>query len=95
MPQTKWTRVARQDLKEIGLYIGRTERRPSTAAKILREIKSKCDEYAIAFAQGSVIGSDASHLDPDCRVFSYKRWVIILVCLLSRSSKDSPRARTA
>lgn len=40
MAKAKWTLPAREDLKEIGLYIGRKEHRPSIAANILREIKA-------------------------------------------------------
>jgi len=61
----------------MGLYIGRKERRPSIAAKILREIKAKCDEYSQAFTRGSVMGSDASSLGEGCRIFYYKRWIIV------------------
>lgn len=77
MVRAKWTSPAREDLKEIGRYIGRHERRPSIAAKILREITAKCDEYAKVFADGSVIGSDAEELGEGCRIFSHKRWVIV------------------
>ena len=72
-----WTPEAREDLKSIALYIGREDRRPATAAKIAREIKAKCDEYAAAFAEGSVIGTRRPELGENHRVFSHKRWVII------------------
>ena len=77
MAKASWTSIARHDLKEIGRYIGQHEKRPSVAAKILREIKSKCDDYSDAFARGSVLGSDASELGEACRVFPHKRWVIV------------------
>lgn len=77
MARAKWTKPARDDLKAIGFYIGGKEMQPSVAAKILREIHSKANEYAEAFARGSVIGSEASELGENCRVFTHKRWVII------------------
>jgi plasmid stabilization system protein ParE len=77
MPKAKWTATARDDLKSIGRYIGHNEKRPSIAAKIIREIATKCDEYAEAFARGSVLGSDASHLEIGCRIFVHKRWVVV------------------
>jgi hypothetical protein len=49
MTKAKWTKPAKQDLKEIGLYIARQDRRPSVAAKILKEIDAKCNDYAEAF----------------------------------------------
>ena len=99
MAKAKWTSPARDDLKEIGRYIGRHEQRPSVAAKILREIAAKCDEYAKVFAAGSVIGSDATELGEGCRVFSHKRWVIVFepidggieVLRVLDGSRDYPR----
>ncbi len=99
MAKAKWTRPARQDLKAIGHYIGRHERRPSVAAKILRELNAKCDEYAEAFARGSVIGSEASELGEGCRSFTHKRWVIVFepisdgieVLRILDGSRDYPR----
>jgi len=46
MSKAVYTPDARQDLKEIALWIGRKDRRPRVAAKIIREIKSRCDDYA-------------------------------------------------
>lgn len=99
MSKATWTSVAREDLKEIGRYIGRREHRPSVAAKILREITTKCDEYSVAFARGSVIGSDAAELGEGCRIFSYSRWVIVFepiqsgieVLRVFDGSRDFPR----
>jgi toxin ParE1/3/4 len=99
MAKAKWTLPAREDLKEIGLYIGRKEHRPSIAANILREINAKCDGYSQAFASGSVIGSDASSLGEGCRILSHKRWVIVFetvdngieVLRVLDGSRDYPR----
>jgi plasmid stabilization system protein ParE len=51
MAQAKWTSPAQDDLKAIGRFLSRQEGRPSVAAKILREIKAKCDEYSQAFPE--------------------------------------------
>jgi plasmid stabilization system protein ParE len=99
MANAKWTATAREDLKQIGCYIGRTEGRPSFAAAILREIKAKSDEYSAAFARGSVLGSDASVLGDGCRVFSHKRWIVVFEAIESGieilrvfdGSRDYPR----
>lgn len=77
MAKALWTPEARDDLKAVALYIGREDRRAATAAKIAREIKAKCDEYATVFATGSVIGTHRPELGENHRVFFHKRWVII------------------
>ncbi len=77
MAKALWTPEAREDLKAIALYIGRKNGRPATAARIAREIKAKCDEYATVSARRSLIGTHRPELGENHRVFSYKRWVII------------------
>ena len=77
MAKALWTPEAREDLRAIALYIGRKDRRPATAAKIAREIKAKCDEYATIFATGSVIGTHRPELGENHRVFTHKRWVVV------------------
>jgi len=73
MQKAEWSDPAREDLKEIGLYIGRQQQRPSTAAKIMREIRSHCD-YLAGFPQS---GTGRPDLGDDVRVTSWKRWVIV------------------
>lgn len=77
MAKAIWTPEAREDLKGIVLFIARRDRRTVTAAKIAREIKTKCDDYATHFAKGNVTGTHRPELGEDHRVFSHKRWVII------------------
>jgi len=97
--KAKWTSLAREDLKQIGLYMGRDKHRPSVAAAVLHEIKTKCDEYSAAFAEGSVLGTEASQLGQGCRIFSHKRWVIVFepikngieVLRVLDGSRDYPR----
>lgn len=73
MPHANWSDLAREDLKEIGRYVGRQQHRPSTAAKIMREIRDHCDHLA-RFPQSGTVRPD---LGEDIRVTSYKRWVIL------------------
>jgi toxin ParE1/3/4 len=77
MARAQYTPEARRDLKEIALWIGRRDRRPKVAAKIVREIKVRCDDFANAFAAGSDIGTPRPELGSGYRVFPHKRWVII------------------
>ena len=77
MPKAKWTRPAREDLKSIALYIGRTDHRSIAAAKIAREIKTKCDDYVDTYTAGSEIGTTCPELGGNHRSLSHKRWVII------------------
>lgn len=73
MPAPIWTDQARRDLKSIGMYIGRKERRPAVAARVMREIREKCSHYA----RHSLTGTSRTEFGDDCRVFSHSRWVIV------------------
>ena len=73
-PQAEWSDLARGDLKEIGRYIGRQQHRPSTAAKMMREIRDHCDHLA----RSPHSGTARPDLDDDVRIASCKRWAIIL-----------------
>jgi plasmid stabilization system protein ParE len=73
MANANWSDLAREDLKEIGRYIGRTQYRPSIAAKIMREIRNYCD----FLAQSPYSGTVRPDLGEGVRVTSWKRWVII------------------
>jgi toxin ParE1/3/4 len=73
MPTADWSDVAREELKEIGRYIGREQHRPSTAAKIMREIRDRCNHLA----QFPYSGTARPDLDDGIRITSYKRWVIV------------------
>ena len=77
MASTQYTPEARQDLKDIAIWIGRHDKRPKVAAKIIRELKSRCDEYARAASSGSLIGTSRPEIGAGYRVFSYKRWVVV------------------
>jgi toxin ParE1/3/4 len=77
MAKATFTPEARQDLKDIAIWIGRKDRRPKVAARIVRQIKADCDKYASAFARGWELGTARPELAADYRVFSFKRWVII------------------
>jgi toxin ParE1/3/4 len=67
-----WTDQARRDLRSIGLYVGRKEHRPAVAARVMREIRKKCDHYA----RHPLTGTARPDLGEGCRVFSHSRWVV-------------------
>jgi plasmid stabilization system protein ParE len=73
MRQAEWSDIGREDLKEIGRYIGRTQYRPSIAASIMREIRNHCDHLA-SYPE---LGTARPDLGESIRVTSWKRWVII------------------
>jgi toxin ParE1/3/4 len=55
------------------MYIGRKERRPSVAARVMREIREKCDHYA----RHPHTGTSRAELGEGCRLGSHSRWVIL------------------
>ena len=73
MAVAHWTDQARRDLRSIGLYVGRKEHRPAVAARVMREIRNKCDHYA----HNPLTGTSRQELGDGCRVFSHSRWVIL------------------
>jgi plasmid stabilization system protein ParE len=77
MAYATYTPEARQDLKEIALWIGRTDKRPTVAAKVVRELKRSCDDYGRAFASGSRIGTPEPRLGSGYRVCGHKRWIVV------------------
>jgi plasmid stabilization system protein ParE len=99
MPTAHWTHAAEADVEAIYEWIARRDGRRSTAKKNVRELRQQCDEYAEAFAAGSVIGTARPDLGDSHRLFAYKRWVIIFrpmaggieVLRLLEGSRDYPR----
>ncbi len=75
MSRAEWTPLAEQDLEEIAFRIGVHDNRPATTAKIVREIRAKCETYAKA----NEMGTAAPELGKDCRYLTQKRWVVIYV----------------
>ena len=73
MPRAEWTPIAERELEEIAFYIGVQDHRPATAAKIVRQIKAKCETYANA----AEMGTAAPELGDNCHYFTHRRWVII------------------
>jgi len=55
------------------MYIGRKERRPAVAARVMREIREKCDHYA----RHPHTGTSRPELGEGCRLGSHSRWVIL------------------
>ncbi len=77
MASLQWTTAARQDVDDIFDYVGRRQRRPATADKVVQELDQACREYAEAFAQGHIIGTVQTILGDDYRTFTHKAWVVI------------------
>jgi toxin ParE1/3/4 len=77
MSQAEWAERAKTDLRDIYLWIARHENRRSTARRIVREIRHECDEYAGAFAEGSILGAARPEFGEDVRLFTHQRWVIV------------------
>lgn len=73
MPKANWSAPARDDLNGIGRYVGREQHRPSTAAKVMREIRDRCDQLA----ESPQFGTARPDLGDDIRITSCKRWVIV------------------
>ena len=73
MPSAEWSAVAREDLKDIGRYIGREQHRPSVAAMIMREIRNHCE----FIAQSPHFGTARPDLGDEIRMTSWKRWIIV------------------
>ena len=70
---TIWIQQARDDLRSIGMYIGRKERRPAVGAKVMREIREKCDHYA----RHPLTGTSRTEFGEGCRLGVHSRWVIL------------------
>jgi plasmid stabilization system protein ParE len=68
---------SRQDVDGIYDYIGRRDRRPATADKVVTELMRTCQSYADIFAAGSVVGTARPDLGETYRVFTHKRWVVV------------------
>jgi plasmid stabilization system protein ParE len=77
MSRAQWTSSAKADLRDTYLWIARHDNRRDTARNVIRGLRQQCDQYAIAFANGSVLGTSRNDLGELVRVFTYKRWVIV------------------
>ena len=97
--KARWAPIAEEDVEAIYKWIAHRDGRRQTAKKITAEIRQKCDEYADAFAAGSVIGSARPDLGEGHRVFTHKRWVVVFrpiedgieVLRVLDGSRDFPR----
>ena len=68
-----WTPAAEADLEEIVHYIGVKEGRPAVAEQIAQSLKALCDRRAVA----PQAGERDTRLGPECRRFTFKRWVVL------------------
>ena len=55
------------------MYIGRKERRPAVAAKVMREIREKCNHYA----RHPHAGTSRTEFGDGCQLGVHSRWVIL------------------
>lgn len=69
-PRVTLTRLAEQDLREIGAYIAQDN--PRRAAGFIREIHAK----ALAYAEHPEMGRDRSDLAPGLRSFPHGAYVV-------------------
>jgi plasmid stabilization system protein ParE len=81
MSQTSWSSTAESDVEDIYDWIARQDRRRSTAKKVVRELRDRCDALAEIMASGSLIGTASPQLGHEYRVFTHKRWVIVFRAL--------------
>jgi toxin ParE1/3/4 len=99
MSQTSWSSTAECDVEDIYDWIARKDKRRSTAKKVVRELRDRCDSLASIFASGSTIGTPEPQLGHDYRSFTHKRWVILFrplddgieVMRVLDGSRDFPR----
>jgi toxin ParE1/3/4 len=99
MSQTSWSSTAESDVVDIYDWIARKDRRRSTAKKVIRELRDRCDALADIMASGSLIGTASPQLGADYHTFTHKRWVIVFrplddgieVMRVLDGSRDFPR----
>jgi toxin ParE1/3/4 len=73
MATVVWTPASEQDLESIFLYIGREQRSPAAAARVIREIAEKADTYATQPLLAAARPEFGFHV----RAFYVHRYVII------------------
>ncbi len=72
MPRALRSVAAEQDPQEVANHIGRADRRPETAERIVDELVAKCNTYA----RTPLIGTQSDQFFEGCRVGRHKRWLI-------------------
>jgi plasmid stabilization system protein ParE len=77
MAAAVWTPVAEDDLERIYEWIAHRDGRRRTAKDAIRALRARCEEYAMAFASGSVIGTARPTFGKGYRVFTHQRWVVV------------------
>jgi len=76
MPQAYRTEAADSDLRNIAFQIGVESARPQIADKVIDDLIDCCEQLA-AQSPLSRLGTAASELGHEVRLFSHQRWVII------------------
>src|SRR4051812_9432114 len=76
MPIAYRTEAADSDLRNVAFQIGIESARPQIADKVIDDLIDCCEQLA-ALSPVSRLGTAASELGEDVRLFSHQRWVVI------------------
>jgi plasmid stabilization system protein ParE len=76
MPVARRTDAANSDLREIAYQIGVESGRPLASEKIIDELVD-CREHLAQLSHISKLGTMASELGSDVRLYHHRRWVIV------------------
>ena len=77
MARVLWDREAKEDLRELALFIGTERHSPRAACTLIDSIVAKCDLYG---AQPH-LGETRPDLGPDLRVFRAGNYVVVYLPL--------------
>jgi plasmid stabilization system protein ParE len=72
-PRAQWTPEAEADVEEIVYYIAVKDGRPLVAEQLANGILEACERYALH----PLIGEIEPRLGPECRRFTFKRWIVL------------------
>jgi toxin ParE1/3/4 len=95
MARVQRTQTAERSLDEIFDYVGRKNRTPAAAARLLRRIAGKCELYATQ----PLMGEARQDLGPEVRCFPVDNFIVfyqpledgILVLVVLHGARDIPR----
>lgn len=77
MAEIIWTPAAREDLKQMSVYLAVEKKLPHLADQLVDEIVAKCERYAGQPEMGTL----CSELASGVRLFSHKRYVVFYQAL--------------
>ena len=76
MPTARRSEAAQCDLEDIAYHIAVRDRSPLTADRVIDDLIAQAEEIA-RLSTTTVLGTAASEIGHDVRLFSCKRWVIV------------------